>query len=343
MFSQAYAGMLPLQGTDLAAKWDDLYLFEIWLSIFFFILIVGGMIYFLYKYRDRPGAKARYITGNHLIEAIWTLIPLVLLLVIFGWGYYVYHGLIQAPSDAYEVRVIGKQWLWQFQYDDGRTNIGDLYVPINRPVKLVMTSEDVIHSFFVPNFRIKQDVVPGMYTSVWFEAKVPGKHQIFCAEYCGTSHSGMLGKVVVLTPEQWDAWTHGKKLGEIPDAGVTLDEVKVSQAGANSTARNVAPTESKVVSMVEQGKQLTQSKGCIACHSVDGSKVLGPTFKGLYGSTVELSDGKSVSADENYLRESIEKPQAKIVKGFSPVMPTFQGQVSEIEMNALIAYIKSVK
>jgi cytochrome c oxidase subunit 2 len=255
-------------------------------------------------------------------------------MVIFGWGYSVYLSMTQAPTDAYEVRVIAKQWLWQFQYDNGRTTIGELYVPMNRPVKLIMTSEDVLHSFFVPNFRVKQDVVPGMYTSVWFEAKMPGKHQIFCTEYCGTSHSGMLGQVIALDDKQWTDWNAGKKLGAIPVAGRELTEAE--KAAVANGGKNVLP-------LAEQGKALFESKGCLACHSPDGSPKVGPTLKGVFGSKVELADGSTVTADENFIRESIEKPQAKVVKGFQPVMPTFQGLLSETELNALIAYIKSLK
>lgn len=340
-FNEAYAATLPLAATDIASRWDNLYWFLFWLSVFFFIGIVGAMLYFAYRFHHAKVRKTHYITGSHVIEATWIVIPTILLMIIFGWGWSVYHSMTQAPSDAYEVRVIAKQWLWQFQYDNGRTTIGDLYVPINRPVKMIMTSQDVIHSFFVPNFRVKQDVVPGMYTSVWFEARIPGKHQIFCAEYCGTSHSGMLGKVVVLTDKQWRAWQEGKKLEDIPDAGEA--PALTSNGVADSiTAQSASPTFSHLT-LAQQGKSLFENKGCVACHSVDGSSKVGPSQKGLFGSRVELNDGQSVVADENYLRESIEQPTAKIVKGYNPVMPTFKGLLSETEMNALIAYIKSLK
>jgi len=334
MFNLAISGTLPLQGSDIAVQWDHLYSFLIWISAFFFVLIVGGMIYLAVKYRRRSGVKSQYITGNHFLEALWTIIPTILLLVIFGWGYKVYNNMTQAPSDAYEIRVIGKQWLWQFQYDDGKSTIGELYVPINKPVKLIMTSEDVIHSFFIPNFRVKQDVVPGMYTSVWFEANVPGKHQVYCTEYCGTAHSEMLAKVIVLDDQQWDDWRAGKTLSPIPDAGKTLAE---SGSGTKLTSAT-AP-----VSLIDQGKALYESKGCVACHSLDGSKKVGPSYKGVFGHDVEFVDGSTVKVDENYIRESIENPGAKIVKGYTPTMPAFKGLVNETEMNALIAFIKSLK
>jgi cytochrome c oxidase subunit 2 len=334
MFDKMFNGDLPLQATDVAARWDNLYNFLVWLSVFFCVLVVGGMVYFAFKYKARPGVKPKYITGNHLLEAVWIVIPTVLLMVIFGWGYSVYQSMTQAPLDAYEVRVIGKQWLWQFQYDNGRTTIGELYVPMNRPVKLIMTSEDVLHSFFIPNFRVKQDVVPGMYTSVWFEAKMPGKHQVFCTEYCGTSHSGMLAQVIALDDKQWADWNAGKKLGAIPVAGRELTDAERAAAASGGD---------KMVPLAEQGKALFTTKTCVTCHSVDGSPKVGPTLKGVFGSKVELADGSTVTADENYIRESIEKPNAKVVKGSQPVMPTFQGLINETELNALIAYIKSLK
>jgi len=364
-FHQAFAGDLPLQGTEVAAQWDSLYNFLVWLSVFFFVLVVGGMIYLAVKYRASVVTKTKYITDNHVIELIWTIIPLILLMVIFGWGYSVYRGMTEAPSDAMEIRVIARQWMWRFQYDDGRQTTGDLYVPVDKPVKLIMTSEakDVIHSFFVPNFRIKQDVVPGLYTTTWFQATRPGRHQIFCAEYCGTGHSQMFGKVVVLTAEQWEKWVRGKDVGPIPDAS-DADPVALSQ---NSPAEKpivrmkdtdrLATTSAQAqpaqwaaanhlntpTSLASQGRQTVEAKGCVACHTPGGESKIGPSFKGLFGRKVELQGGSTVLADENYIRESIEMPSAKIVKGYNPVMPTFKGLLNESEMNAVIAYIKSLK
>jgi cytochrome c oxidase subunit 2 len=360
--NSAFAGWtIPIPGTDVAARWDTLYLFLVWLSIFFFVLVVGAMLVFIVKYRHRPGVKTQYITGNHLLEAFWIIIPTIMLLAIFGWGYSVYRSMISAPADAYEIRVIGKQWLWQFQYDSGRTTTAELYVPLNRPVKLIMTSQDVLHDFFIPNFRIKQDVVPGMYTSVWFEARVPGKHQIFCSQYCGTSHSGMLAKLIVLDDKQWKDWQNGKKIENIPDASDEYRQEQMSENDTTTPARSTAEAQSdakndddtvaneqasttlKPMTLVQQGKNLFEVKGCASCHSVDGTSKIGPTEKGIFGKTVTLTDGSTVMRDENYIRESIEQPNAKIVKGFNPVMPTFQGLLSETEMNSLIAYIKSLK
>lgn len=319
------ASTLPVVGSDVAQKWDSIYHFLVGLSAFFFVLVIGAMIVFSIKYRASVHKKSKYITDHHALEIFWTAVPTVILLALFGWGWQVYRAMISAPADAMEIKVIGKQWLWQFQYDDGRVTINDLYVPVNKPVKLMMTSDDVLHSMFIPAFRAKRDIVPNVYSSVWFEPSVEGRHHIFCAEYCGTSHSGMIGTVHVLNAKDWALFKAGKY---------------EMASGSSQTAANEPP-----VSLVEQGKKLTQSKGCIACHSADGNRMVGPSYKGVFGADRELHDGSVVKADENYLRESILNPQAKIVKGFGPpsAMPVFQGLLSEQEMNSLIEYIKSVK
>lgn len=337
MSNEAFAATLPIQGTEVAAKWDILYYFLLGISVFFFVVVIGAMIYFAWKYRKQEGRKTEYVTGSHLLEAIWVVIPTILLMVIFVWGYMVYRDQRQAPSDAYEIKVVGKQWLWTFMYDNGVTTVGKLYVPINRSVKLVMTSEDVLHDFFIPNFRVKQDVVPGMYTSVWFEATVPGRHQVFCSQYCGTSHSGMLAEVYALNDDQWKNWLKGKEIVGIPLAGAEQTPEEAAQAKAGVSGKV------KQVSLSDRGKELFETRSCNTCHTITGEKKIGPSFKGLYGSTVELSDGKTVLADDNYIHESIVEPQAKIVKGFGPVMPTFRGVLNEQEINAVIAYIKTVK
>ena len=337
-FASANTPGLPIRGTDIATKWDALYNFLVALSIFFFVLVIGAMLFFVFKYRAKPGVKTKYIADHHLLEGVWTFVPFVLLMVIFVWGYALYNKMVTAPSDAMEVRVVGKQWLWQFQYDDGRTTTNELYVPVNQPVKLVMTSTDVLHSFFIPNFRVKQDVVPGMYSSVWFEATVPGKHQVFCTEYCGAAHSAMLAQVIALNPEDWQSWKRGKKL-------LAAAEVGSARQVNDSTDKTPLSSSAPQLTLVEQGKSHFHAKGCVACHSPDGSPKgnLGPTLKGVFGAERPLVSGATVKADDNYIRESIENPTAKVVKGFNPVMPTFKGQVSETEMNALIAYIKSLK
>jgi cytochrome c oxidase subunit 2 len=348
-FNEAHAAVLPIAATDAAVSWNALYDFLIWISIFFFVFVVGAMIYFVIKYRNRPGHKAVYETGSHLLEAVWIGIPTVLLLIIFGWGYHVYREMRQTPADAYEIKVVGKQWLWTFMYDNGTTTVGELYVPVNKPVKLLMTSQDVLHGFFIPNFRVKQDVVPGMYSSIWFEATVPGKHQVFCTEYCGTSHSGMLAQVIALDEKDWNDWLRGKKIAvdKIPnanaanlEAAATGDTTPSTQAVERSTA---ATANAPQLTMVQQGEKVYNKMACATCHSTDGATKAGPTFKALFGSKVTLTDGTVVTADENYIRESIELPNAKIVKGYAPQMPTFKGLINEQDMASVISFIKAQK
>lgn len=326
---------LPLQGSDVAVAWDSLYWFLFWISALFFVIIVGGMIYFAIVYREKPGRKTKYIVDDHVLEAAWTIVPTILLLVIFAWGWGVYKKMVQPPVDAMEVRVIGKQWLWNFQYEDGRLETGKLVVPLNKPVKLIMSSEDVLHSFFIPNFRVKQDVVPGMYTTVWFQAKVKGEHQVYCTEYCGTSHSGMLAKIEVLDQEQYDLWKANRPYQLSGVKTPSTDLLAAIQSGAKLANANVP--------LAEQGKKAMETKGCLACHSIDGTAKIGPSIKGIFGHDVELVDGSKVKVDDNYIRESIEKPQAKVVKGFNPVMPPYTKEmIGESELNAIIAYIKSL-
>ncbi len=343
--TSAFAATLPVAATDVSQSWDTLYWFLIWVSGIFFVGIVLAMIIFVVKYRKEVHKKSKYIHGHTGLEIVWTVIPSILLFVMFGWGWAVYKDMIHAPSDAMEIHVIGKQWMWQFVYKNGTSSIGDLYVPLNKPVKMVMSSEDVIHSFFIPNFRVKQDVVPGMYTYVWFEAKVPGIHQIFCTEYCGTSHSGMLGRVIVLKDDQWKDWQQGKKIDvdSLP-ADPSFPGFRANRLGEGmpSTA-GTSSTSGGQISLAEKGKALTTAKGCVACHSSDGTKIVGPSYKGIYGTDVKLADGSTVKIDENYIRESIENPTAKVVEGFPPSMPPYKGLVNEEEIMAITEYIKSLK
>lgn len=343
--SQAMAATLPVAATDVARDWDGVYGFLLWTSIFFFVGIVIAMAIFVIKYRKGVTKKSKYIHGHTGLEIIWTVIPTIIVLVMFWWGYLVYQKMIHAPADSMEVHVIGKQWLWQFVYKNGNSSIGDLYVPVNKPVKLIMSSEDVLHSFFIPNFRVKSDVVPGMYTYIWFEAKVPGIHQIFCTEYCGTSHSGMLGRVVVLTPEQWKDWQLGKKIdvNALP-ADPSFPGFRANMLGEGlPNAQASGGGGSGELSLAEKGKGIMSAKGCVACHSSDGSRLVGPSYKGIWGKEEKLADGNTVKVDENYIRESIENPTAKLVEGYPPSMPPYKGLLTEEEILAVIEYIKSLK
>lgn len=311
---------IPESASNLAASVDNITLFVTIISIFFFVLISAVLVGFAIKYRRKSeDQETAYITSNELIEIIWTVIPTILLMVIFAWGWIAFKELRNPPAEAVEVNVVAKQWLWEFQYFNGKKSLNELFVQQNKPVRLIMRSEDVIHSFFVPQFRVKQDILPGNYTQLWFTPTKVGTFDLLCAEYCGAGHSQMLADVKVLSPEAFARWEKGDELRD--DSGVVV----------------------AALSPAERGKDLYSQRGCAACHSLDGKAVIGPSFKNLYGKTESLEDGSSVKVDENYLMESIYEPQAKMVKGYPPTMPSFKGILSEDEVTALIEYIKTLK
>lgn len=314
-------GLIPPQASTVAVQTDMLYAFLVAVSAFFAVLIAVAVIAFSVMYRRRSESDVTpHIHGSTVLEIVWSAIPLGIAMVMFGWGAHLFVTLKRPPDDALQVNVVGKQWMWKIQHIEGRREINELHVPLGRPVKLTLTSEDVIHSFYVPAFRIKQDAVPGRYNTAWFEATKIGSYHLFCAEYCGTMHSGMIGKVIVMDPADYQAWLTGE--GGAPAAGAA--------AGAGGEGQNLAAA----------GKDLFEQKGCVTCHQ-PGS-VLGPQLSGIVGHSVELQDGTTVTVDDEYLRESILTPTAKIVKGFAPVMPTFKGQLTEEQVMQLIAYIKSL-
>jgi cytochrome c oxidase subunit II len=306
------SAFMPTQATDIARQYDQLYSFIVWASAISCVILIGGMIYFAFKYKRKSDTeKTPYISHNHFLEFLWSFIPLVIFLAVFAWGWWLYHQMRQFPENAMEVHVTAKQWAWDFQYKSGKISGNEFVVPVNTPVKLIMTSVDVLHSFYIPSMRIKQDVVPGRYTALWFNAEKMGDYHIFCTEFCGAAHSAMLAKVRVVPMAEYEAWLQEN------DEGLTL---------------------------AQRGEKLYNSKGCVACHSVDGSQKVGPSWKGVWGASHEMSDGSKVTVDENYIRESIVAPNAKVVKGFAPgVMPSYQGQVSDQEISALIEYMKTLK
>jgi cytochrome c oxidase subunit II len=308
---------IPEVASNLAGKVDGVLLLITIMSVVFFVLITVLLVYFSIKYRRRSeDDETPYITGSEPLEIIWTVIPSILLIVLFVYGYVVYMDMRTPPEDAVDINVVGKQWLWEFDYYNGRKTLNELYLKHNVPVRMVMRGDDVLHSFFVPQFRVKQDLIPGRYTQLWFTPTKVGSFDLFCAEYCGTGHSKMLAKVIVLSPEAYDIWENGAQLEEGPAiAGLTPAEL---------------------------GEKLYKEKGCNACHSVDGSVVLGPSFKGIFGRSGDLADGKTYAVDENYIRRSILEPQAQIVKGFQPVMPSYKGILSDDDISALIAYMKTL-
>ncbi len=291
----------------MAGRVDALYIFLLIVCGMMTLLIFACLVYFAARYRHRPGVAAEQIEGSTQLEIVWTTIPFLVFMVIFVWGAVVYFKEHTPPRDASEVYVVAKQWMWKLEHAEGQREINELHVPVGRDVKMIMTSQDVIHSFFVPAFRIKQDVLPGRYTVAWFRATKPGIYHLFCAEYCGTQHSGMVGSVIVMEPAQYEAWMNGGQSGPLSATG---------------------------------GKVFAEL-GCVTCHRSDGQG-RGPNLQGVFGKPVALADGRTITADENYLRECILDPGAKRVKGFQPIMPTFQGLVSEEQVNALVAYIKSL-
>jgi cytochrome c oxidase subunit 2 len=293
----------------MAARVDQFYLFMCLVTAFFTITISATVIYFAVRYRrrradERPGE----IHGSMVLELTWTIIPLLITVVMFVWATLLFFAQQRTPDDAIQVTVVGKRWMWKLQHMTGQREINELHVPVGKPVRLLLTSEDTIHSFYVPAFRMKKDAVPGRYNETWFRATKPGKYHIFCAEYCGTEHSGMIGWVYAMEPVAYQQWLSG---GPPP------------------------------VSLVEAGQKLFVERNCATCHTPQGAG-RGPILNGLPGSKVLLQGGQETVADDTYLRESILLPAARIVSGYQPVMPTFQGQLGEEDVAAIIAYIKSL-
>lgn len=309
--------MLPPQGSEFAKEVDLVYMGIFWLSVVLFVGITVSALYFAWRFRYVPGRVTPHQTHNTKLEIVWTVLPLVLCVGIFFWGLNGWMKFAVAPGEAMEISVVGKQWLWQFEYPDGSRTINDIHVPVNKPVRFVMTSEDVLHDFFVPDMRVKHDVVPGRYTEVWFTPTVLGKHHFTCAEYCGKEHSSMKGELTVDNDADFAKWmeTGGTEYLEYEQSGRWAD----------------------------WGKIQYERKGCNACHSVDGSRSKGPSWKGIWGKNEKLNNGTSVMVNEDYLRESFFNPQAKVVEGFEPIMPTFQGLLRTHEVKGLIEYIKSLQ
>jgi cytochrome c oxidase subunit II len=301
--------LFPEQASNFAPEVDHLLYFLLAVATFFTLLIFCSIFYFAIRYRRRsenelPGA----VHGGMVLEILWSVIPFGLTMVMFTWGASVFFSMNRPPDDAIELYVVGKQWMWKLQHMEGQREINELHIPVGRAVKLMMTSEDVVHSFYVPAFRTKADVLPGRYTTTWFRPTKPGKYHLFCAEYCGNKHSGMIGWVYVMEPQAYQAWLSG------------------------------GTTEG---SLASSGDKLFHDLACANCHKPDGSRRC-PSLVALFNKKVELSGGGTVNADEAYLRESILDPTAKVVAGYQPIMPTFQGLVNEEGVLQLVEYIKSL-
>ncbi|MBD02958.1 MAG: cytochrome c oxidase subunit II [Gemmatimonadetes bacterium] len=299
----------PELASTFALQIDLLYFLLVAISVFFTVAIVAVIIFFVIKYRRKSDdERPKPIHGSLPLELAWSIIPFFICMGVFTLGADMFFRMYRAPADALNVYVVGKQWMWKVQHPEGKREINELHVPINTPIRLTMTSEDVIHAFSIPAFRTKRDVVPGRYNTMWFEATKVGEYDLFCAEYCGTQHSTMIGRVVVMEEQDYQNWLGGGAAGE---------------------------------SMVEAGMRHFEQLGCATCHkSQSGGR--GPTLTGVYGEPVQLASGEVVVADEAYIRESILRPTSSIVNGYQPIMPTFQGQISEETLLQLITYIKSL-
>jgi len=299
----------PVQASTIARSVDYLYLFITGVTLFFTALIFLIIFYLMIRYRRRsPDERPKAIEGSLPLEILWTAIPTLIVAMIFVWGSVLYFQNAEPPPGAMEIFVTGKQWMWKIEHPEGQREINELHVPLGRPVKLTMTSEDVIHDFYVPAFRVKKDVLPGRYTSLWFEATQLGTFHLFCAQYCGAFHAGMIGSVIVMEPDEYERWLAGGVQGE---------------------------------SMEASGAKLFQQNGCVTCHLSDGTGPA-PSLLGVYGNPVRLTSGQTVTADDAYVRESILSPTAKIVLGYKPIMPSFQGQLTEEQISSLIAYVRSL-
>lgn len=303
---------LPEQASTLAERVDADWALVYWVSVVFFALITFLMFYFAIRYRGRPGDKPqKSASHNTSLEVFWSVIPTLIVVVMFWQGYKTFLDMVTPPENSYEILVTGQKWNWSFTYPNGYVD-GKLHVPVGTPVQLVLSSDDVIHSLFIPEMRVKRDVVPGRYNKLWFEASRTGEFDIFCTEYCGTEHSTMLSTLFVHERGEFDAW---------------LEE-------ASDFLSRMSPAEA--------GELLYNMRGCKQCHSVDGTAGIAPTFQGLFGTTETLADGSTVLVDENYVRQSIYEPMAQITSGFEPVMPTYAGRLKEEEVGAIIEYLKTL-
>ena len=324
---------LPAQWSTFGPGYDWLFYFIYWMSVILFVGIIGTAVYLVVKYQRKPGVKAEPTGHNLVMELAWTVAPVILLVLLFHWGFAGYVSLTSPPPDALDIRVRARKWSWDFEYPNGGHTQNDVTVPINRPVRFVMSSEDVIHSMFIPAFRVKRDAVPGMYSTLWFQATHAGDTRFFCAEYCGaadqpvtqpdgsqreTGHFSMGGLVHIVPQSRWAPY---------------LESILRAPSHANGTEFTAA----------EWGEQLYTQQNCNTCHSINGSPLTGPTWQHLFGQDVPLADGSQVSADENYIRRSILEPNAQVVRGFNPVMPSYQGSLTDRQLDALIAYIRTLR
>lgn len=306
--------LLPSQGSTLAPDTDAIFMFITYLSAFFFFLVTGMLVWIVMRYRRRsPDEVTPHTTHNFALEVTWSVIPLMLVIFIFFWGFHGYLKGQVAPAEAMEIVVTAKKWQWEFEYPTGTRTLNELHVPVNKPVRLIMKSEDVLHSFFVPSFRVKQDVLPNRYTELWFQPTQTGMHQVFCTEYCGKAHSDMLAKLWVDDEATYKKW--------VEEGDPSL----------------------KTMPLPELGKLIYEARGCNACHSLTGERGQGPSWKGIFGAQHAMTDGSQQLVNENYIRESILEPQKHIVAGYEGIMPTYQGLLRDREIQGIVEFIKTLK
>jgi len=310
-FLQKWLHRLPLfppEASSIAPYTDEFYFYLLVISFIGTGIVVAMVIGFSVLYRKERNPEATQIEGNTLLEATWTIIPLGLFLIAFVWGALLYFRIYNPPTNAMNIYIVGKQWMWKAEHPGGQHEINALHVPINRPVQLTMISQDVFHSFSIPAFRVKREVIPGRYTTVWFEATQPGTYHLFCTQYCGTLHSQMIGEVVAMSPEDYQKWTNSSTSGS---------------------------------SLAQNGERLFASLGCGQCHS-GNPEARGPNLAGVYGTKIQLANGSFVTADDAFLRDIILNPTLHQVAGYAPIMPTYQGQVSEEGLISLVEFIKNL-
>lgn len=299
----------PQEASTIAPWTDALYIF-LWLMTIAGTLLVGGLLFtFAVKYRKEKHPQAVQIEGSTLLEATWTIIPLGIFLFVFVWGAWLYFRIYNPPSDAMQIYIVGKQWMWKAEHPGGQHEINALHVPMGRPVQLTMISQDVFHSYSIPAFRVKREVIPGRYSTVWFNATQAGEYHLFCTQYCGTLHSQMIGAITVLSPEEYEKWTQGSTSG---------------------------------MSLSQNGERLFASMGCNSCHAGTATSS-GPSLAGVYGSKMKMDDGTIQLATSGWLRDTILNPSQHVPAGYKPIMPTYQGQISEEGLIDLVEYIKTLK
>lgn len=303
------SAVFPAEASTIAPYMDALYLFLLLMTLFG-VVLVGALVFgFSFRYRRGRNPVATQVEGSTLLEATWTIIPLALFLVCFVWGALLYFRIYNPPANSMNIYIVGKQWMWKAEHPGGQHEINALHVPTGRPVQLTMISMDVFHSFSIPAFRVKREVIPGRYSTVWFNATDPGTYHLFCTQYCGTLHAGMIGDIVAMTPADYEKWAQASTSG---------------------------------MSLAQNGERLFASMGCTACHN-GSAAARGPSLAGVYGANLTLANGRQVLVNEAYLRDSILNPSQHVTAGFAPIMPTYQGQISEDGLIDLIEYIKTLQ